>query len=126
MDDMAVQSKIEGVLHEVLEALEDLSSEKRKEQIRYFAPGSQEVAGVSNPDMKEVIKALKEKYRDWKEKDWILLSKELVKRDIFECQIIAYELIGRNKNIMNTLRCVYLELEWNDFKNKKLMNFHLF
>jgi 3-methyladenine DNA glycosylase AlkD len=114
---MLGQSKIKGVVQEVMEALSDLSSEKRKKQIRYFAPGSQDVAGVSNPDLKEVIKALKEKYQDWKEQDWILFSKELVKRDIFECQVLAYELIGRNKKILNTLSYEDLMDLWRNLDN---------
>ena len=97
---MTVASKIEDVVQEVLEALSNLSSEKRREQIRYFAPGSQEVVGVNNPDMKEVIKALKDKYISWDELEWIALCKELVKRDIYECQIIAYELIWSKQKVI--------------------------
>lgn len=114
---MVVKSKMEGVVREVLEALSDLSSEHRKKQTLYFAPGSQEVIGVSNPDMKEVIKALKEKYRDWDEQDWILFSKELVIRDIYECQILAYELIGRNKQILNALSYEDLMDLWRNLDN---------
>jgi 3-methyladenine DNA glycosylase AlkD len=114
---MGAKSEIEGVVKEVLEVLSDLSSEKRREQIRYFAPGSQEVVGVSNPDMKEVIKALSDKYKTWDEQQWIALCKELVKRDIFECQGIAYELIGRNKKLLNAL--IYEDLMdlWRNLDN---------
>ena len=64
---MENRTEVNRVVDEVLEALSDLSSEKRQEQIRFFAPGSQEVVGVSNPDMKEVIKALRDKYKTWDE-----------------------------------------------------------
>lgn len=114
---MGTQSKVQGVVHEVLEALSDLSSEKRKAQIRYFAPGSQEVMGVSNPDLKEVIKVLKEKYQYWNEREWISLTKELVKRDIYECQIIAYELIGRNKKLLDALSYTDLMDLWRNLDN---------
>ena len=114
---MTVASKIEDVVQEVLKALSDLSSEKRREQIRYFAPGSQEVVGVNNPDMKEVIKALKDKYISWDELEWIALCKELVKRDIYECQIIAYELIGRNKKLLNALSYQDLIDLWRNLDN---------
>jgi 3-methyladenine DNA glycosylase AlkD len=110
-------SKINEVVQEVLEALSDLSSEKRQEQIRYFAPGSQEVVGVSNPDMQEVIKALKDKYPSWDEREWISLCKELVKRDIFECQAIAYELIGRNKKLLSALNYKDLMDLWRNLDN---------
>jgi 3-methyladenine DNA glycosylase AlkD len=114
---MLAAKTLEGVLREVLEALEDLSSEKRRSQIAYFAPGSQEVVGVSNPDLKEVIKALKAKYQDWDEQDWISLAKGLVNCDIFECQVIAYELIGRNKKILNALSYVDLMDLWRNLDN---------
>ncbi|TFH25849.1 MAG: DNA alkylation repair protein [Bacteroidia bacterium] len=114
---MGAKSEIESVVKEVLEALSDLSSAKRREQIRYFAPGSQEVVGVSNPDMKEVIKALREKYYTWEESQWIALCKELVKRDIFECQGIAYELIGRNKKLLNALNYEDLMDLWRNLDN---------
>lgn len=114
---MGDKAKIESVVGEIMEALFDLSSEKRKEQIRYFAPGSQEVVGVSNPDMKEVIKALKDKYLIWEEREWISLCKELVKRDVFECQVIAYELIGRNKKLLNALNYKDLMDLWRNLDN---------
>ena len=114
---MGTRANIDSVVGEVLEALADLSTEKRKEQIRYFAPGSQEVVGVSNPDMKEVIKALREKYNTWDNSQWIALCKELVKRDIFECQVIAYELIGRNKKLLNALSYKDLMDLWRNLDN---------
>lgn len=114
---MGTRDNIDSVVREVLEALSDLSSEKRKEQTRYFAPGSQEVVGVSNPDMKEVIKALKEKYNTWDEQQWIAFCKKLVQCDIFECQVIAYELIGRNKKLLNTLSYKDLMDLWRNLDN---------
>ena len=114
---MGTRANIDSVVGEVMEALADLSSEKRKEQIRYFAPGSQELVGVSNPDMKEVIKALREKYNTWDNSQWIVLCKELVKRDIFECQVIAYELIGRNKKLLNALSYKDLMDLWRNLDN---------
>lgn len=114
---MGTQNRIAGVLDEVLDALSDLSSEKRKAQIRYFAPGSQKIIGVSNPDMKELIKVLKEKYQNWNEQEWISLAKELVRQDIFECQVIAYELIGRNKKLLNALSYEDLMDLWRNLDN---------
>ena len=114
---MGTRDNMESVVQEVLEALSELSSERRREQILYFAPGSQEVVGVSNPDLKEVIKALKEKYNAWDELQWITLCKELVKRDIFECQVIAYELIGRTNKLLNALSYRDLMGLWRNLDN---------
>ena len=114
---MVANEEIQIVVSEIKEALSDLSSEKRREQIHYFAPGSQKVVGVSNPDMKEVIKALKDKYLAWDEKQWIALCKALVKLDIFECQVIAYELIGRTKKLLNALSYQDLMDLWRNLDN---------
>ena len=113
---MKISKETEAVVREILEALSDLSSEKRRDQIRYFAPGSQKVVGVSNPDMKEVIKALKNKFSSWNEIKWIALCKALVKQDTFECQVIAYELIGRNKKLLNALSYQDLMDLWTAFR----------
>ncbi len=110
-------SEIQRTLGEVLDALSDLSSEERRKQIRYFAPGSQDVVGVSNPDLKEVIKALREKYRHWDEQHWIKLCKALVACDVFECQVLAYEIIGRNKRLLNALTYKDLMDLWRNLDN---------
>jgi len=101
----------------VQDALSVLSSEKRKKQIRYFAPGSQEVVGVSNPDLKGLIKALREQYKHWDEQRWIMLCKAMVARDIFECQVLAYEIIGRNKRLLNGLTYKDLMDLWRNLDN---------
>ena len=114
---METSTEIQAVVREVLDALSDVSSETRRKQIRYFAPGSQEVVGVSNPDLKEVIRALREKYKHWDEQSWIALCKALVARDIFECQVLAYEIIGRNKGLLNVLTYKDLMDLWRNLDN---------
>jgi len=104
-------------IHHILSALQEVATEKREAQIRYFAPGSQEVLGVSNPDIQQVIRDLKEIHRDWEASDWIALSKELVSADIFECQVMAYELIARNKKLLNALSREDLKSLWRNLDN---------
>lgn len=91
------------IVDEIIEALEDLSSSERQELTRRMAPTSQQVIGVTNPDMKGVIKALRNQYAGWKEGEWIDLSKALVSRGIFECQVVAFEVIGRDKKLLGAL-----------------------
>jgi 3-methyladenine DNA glycosylase AlkD len=114
---MKENTDMKAVVREVLDTLSDLSSEKRRKQILYFAPGSQDVVGVSNPDLKEVIKALREKYKHWDEQHWIALCKALVACDIFECQVLAYEIIGRNKRLLNGLTYKDLMDLWRNLDN---------
>lgn len=68
-----------------------------------MAPTSQRVIGVTNPDMKGVIKALRNQYAGWKAVEWITLCKTLVNTAIFECQVVAFEMIGRDKMLLNAL-----------------------
>jgi 3-methyladenine DNA glycosylase AlkD len=105
------------VVQEVLEALSELSTEKCRQQIRYFAPGSQNVVGVANPDLKELIKALRTKYHSWNEQQWIALCKALVAEDVFECQVLAYEIIGRNKKLLEALNYADLMDLWRNLDN---------
>ena len=100
---------IKQVAEQVLVALEELSTEERKEKTRYFAPTARRVVGVSNPDMRLVIKELKKEYSHWSSRDWISLSKELVKMSVFECQVVAYELIAGSRKLLDALE--YGDLE---------------
>jgi len=92
------------IVKEIIAALEVLSDPQRIEKSKTYFPTSMKVMGVINPDQKAVIKELKDRYKQWSEHDWINLSKALVATEIFECQIIAFEMIGRNKKLLNALQ----------------------
>lgn len=91
------------IVQEIIVALEDLSDPERKEMSKTYFPTAMKVIGVSNPDLKAVIRELKSRYRTWQAREWIELCKELVAREIFECQVLAFEMIGRDKKILNAL-----------------------
>lgn len=91
------------IVKEIIAALEELGDPQRIEKSKTYFPTSMKVLGVTNPDQKVVIKTLKDRYKLWSEQDWIGLSKALVATGIFECQCIAFEMIGRNKNLLNAL-----------------------
>ncbi|MFH0759676.1 MAG: DNA alkylation repair protein [Bacteroidota bacterium] len=91
------------IVVEIIEALEDLGSPQRKELSKHYFPTSQRVIGVNNPDLKEMIKALRSRYREWTEREWIGLCKALVDQGIFECQVVAFEIIGRDRKLLNAL-----------------------
>jgi 3-methyladenine DNA glycosylase AlkD len=92
------------VVKEVKEALQDLSDPRRKEMSVTYFPTAMEVIGVSNPDLKGVIRELKRKYSSWEERDWISLCEALVDQRIFECQVLAFEMIGRDRKLLQALR----------------------
>ena len=91
------------VVNELMEALSDLGSAERREKSRTYFPTSQKVLGVTNPDIKELIKELKKQYSDWNPSNWIALCKALVATGVFECQVMAFELIGRDRKLLEAL-----------------------
>jgi len=95
--------EFEPVVQEFISALEDLSHPERKELSKTNFPTSMKVIGVTNPDLKAVIKALMSQYNHWPERNWIDLSKLLVSSGTIECQVMAFEMIGRNKKLLNAL-----------------------
>jgi 3-methyladenine DNA glycosylase AlkD len=90
-------------VNEVVEALQALSDPERKSMSASYFPTSMEVIGVTNPDLKKVIREMKLMYRGWSVHEWIQFCIDLVDTGIFECQVLAYELIGRDKKILRAL-----------------------
>jgi len=105
------------IVGEIIDALEDLGTEERKKMTGHFLSTSQRVIGLANPDLKELIKALRSKYETWTSMDWIDLCKELVKQDVFECQVVAYEMIGRDQKLLNALTYEDLISLWKNLDN---------
>lgn len=93
-----------SLVKEIVRALEDLSDSQRKEMSKTYFPTSMKVIGVSNPDLKAVIKALRSRHLNWTGREWIDLCKHLVVTAVFECQVLAFELIGRDKKLLNQLQ----------------------
>jgi len=92
-----------AIAREIIEVLEDLGTPERIEQSKYYFPTSMRVAGVTNPDIKAVIKEFRKRYREWTEREWIALCKALVTKGIFEAQVFAFEMIGRDKKLLAAL-----------------------
>lgn len=92
-----------AVVKEILEALSELGSEERREKIQYYAPSSQRMIGVSNPDIKVLLKEIRAKYAAAGPGEWIELCKGLVAAGVFESQVLAFEMIGRDKKLLNAL-----------------------
>lgn len=93
----------ESVVKEIVEALSELGSAERREKIKYYAPTRQQLLGVSNPDMKAIMKEVRAKYGPGNPAEWIALCKALVATNIFECQGLAFEMIGRDRKLLGAL-----------------------
>lgn len=92
-----------AAVHEILEALSDLGSPERREKSKTYFPTAQEVIGVTNPDIQQVLKEIRNQYSDWSESDWISFCKALVSTGVFECQVLAFEMIGRDRKLLDVL-----------------------
>ena len=99
----------EIVVKEIMEALAELGSQERKEKMAYYAPTGQQALGVTNPDIKAVLKEIRVAYAPALPGEWITLCKALVASNVYECQILAYEMIGRDRKLLNALE--YSDLE---------------
>ena len=106
-----------AITAEIIESLESVSTPRRQEMSRHSFPTSQRVIGVTNPDMKEVGRAVRSNYTGWSEQQWIALCKNLVEQDVFECQVVAYEMIGRDRKLLNALTYDDLMALWRNLDN---------
>ena len=87
---------MQSILNQIIVSLDEFSDPRRAEKSKTYFPTSQKVLGVSNPHIRSVMRELKGLYKEWSADKWIDLCKALVKKEIFECQLMAYEMLGRN------------------------------
>ena len=99
---------VNSVVEEIMEALSDLGSAERREKSKTYFPTAQRVVGVTNPDIKVLLKEIRASYGPGSSREWIDLCKALVANGVFECQVLAYEMIGRDRKLLNAL--VYEDL----------------
>ncbi len=96
--------KMQSVVNDIITVFKDLSNPERIEKSKTYFPTSMKVMGVTNPELKAVIKEIKVRFIRWSDYDWIELCKALVDAKVFECQILAFEMIGRDKKLLNALK----------------------
>ena len=106
-----------AIIEEIIETLEGLSTPKREAMSSHSFPTSQRVIGVTNPQMREVIKAVRERHGNWIEAQWISLCKALVLGDVFECQVIAYEMINKDRKLLSAISYEDLMDLWRNLDN---------
>jgi 3-methyladenine DNA glycosylase AlkD len=107
----------QSIVEEVIAALEEFADPKRVEKSLTYFPTSQRVLGVTNPHIKTVTTELKRLYAAWPPGEWIDLCKALVDCDVFECQVMAYEILGRNRKLLDTLTYNDLVDLWKNLDN---------
>ena len=92
------QSK-ENLINWTINELEKYQDEKRVKLASGYYPTSMKVIGVNSPNIKIVLKELREKLKELNlpAKDIIVLAKALVNTNTFECQQMAYSLLDKEK-----------------------------
>lgn len=83
--------------------LEISADPSRKEMIAVNHPTSMKVLGLKAAELRKVINEWREKLTYFTAEQWIVLSLELVDRDIHECQLTAFEFLWKNKKALQAL-----------------------
>ena len=93
----------EAIVKEIRDALWELGSAERREKSKTYFPTAQKVMGVTNPDIKSILKEIRTSYGPATPGEWINLCNSLVATSVFECQVLAYEMIGRDRKLLDAL-----------------------
>lgn len=93
----------------IINELEKYSDEKRIKFANTSHPTRMRIIGVTNPNQKLVIKDIKAQIKPYSVKEKMDLIIELINSDVFECQYIAYDIIGNNKAMLKALTPEYID-----------------
>lgn len=91
------------IVEDVISSLEEFKDEARIVFAAKSYPTAMKVIGVTNPNSKIVLKELKTQTKKFSGRERIDLAKELCKTNIFECQHIALEYLGKDKKALAEL-----------------------
>jgi len=86
-------------INDVIESLNTYQDLERKELAKGYHPTSMKIIGVTNPNIKKIIKELRHITGSYTPRKKIDLAKSLLNTGIFECQQIAYEFLGKDKSV---------------------------
>lgn len=92
------------LVDKIINSLENYTEPKRVEMSKTIFPTKMKVLGVSVPNERIVIKEIKSDTKTLTEREKIKLAIELVNTNIFECQHIAYEFLGKNNKTCSALK----------------------
>lgn len=99
------------IVDDIISSLEGFKDADRIEFAKKSYPTKVKVIGVIVPNEKIILKELKTQTKNFSGREKLELAKELMKTDIFECQHIAFEYVGKDKKALSELT----ELDINDF-----------
>ena len=85
------------IIEKIIRSLEQFADQKRVEMNETISPTKMKVIGVIVPNLRIVSNELKSDTRSFTGREKIELAKKLVETGIFECQLMAFEYIGKDK-----------------------------
>jgi len=94
---------MKAIINDIISSLESFKDPDRIAFAKKSYPTKSKVIGVTNPNTKIILKELKVQTKKLSGREKLELAKELVKTNIFECQHIAYEYIGKDKKALREL-----------------------
>lgn len=90
-------------IKDILASLEELADPRRREFARTSYPTQIRVIGVTNPNLKIVLRELKAQTREYSAEEKLQLVKAMIREDVFELQQLAYEYLDTNKKVLKAL-----------------------
>ena len=96
-------------LSELRVTLEQLADEKRIAFANKTYPTAMHVIGVTNPNIKMVLKELRAQIKGYEPPEKLNLVKQLVDQNVFEMQQLAFEVFLAEKKINQSLTQTFIE-----------------
>lgn len=91
------------LIEDIKSSLEEFADPKRIEFAKTSYPTKMKVIGVTVPNLKHVLKELKLSTKGYSISEKLVLAKALISEDVFELQQLAYEFLGSNKQVLQSL-----------------------
>ena len=85
------------IIDKIIKSLEQYTDAKRIESNKIIAPTKMKVIGINLPNLRMVSNELKSVSKTLSGPEKINLAKELVDTGIFECQLMAFEFVRKDK-----------------------------
>lgn len=102
---MAMPNSIPHIA-DILTTLRSLASDERKTKASTYHPTKLDVFGVTNPEVRLVVQEIHKEMKGSKRRDYIQLAKELIATNTLECQLAAWWLLDREKDIIPSLSLI--------------------
>ncbi len=91
------------MIKDIITTLRSLASDERKSKSSTYHPTKLEVLGVTNPEVKLVVKELHASMKGSSKEEYMALCEGLIQSNIMECQLAAWWLLEREKEIIPSL-----------------------